>query len=134
MSHLVRRVRAPPAPPRAQGIDVVHWQHDDMFCLWFRDDQQTPLRAQALALVERVRDITLSPQVRVYLGDRTRFRLTVLDADTTFHDIAGRPGLGIHPLGADQWSPLNGDLTVHVFDDVPHHDSLYQRRARNSYW
>ena len=129
-----RRICAPAETIDGLGIEVIYWEHDRMECMYIRDDMQTPLRAQAVAKIQRRRGITLSPRARVYLGDRTRFRLTVLDADTTLHDIADRPACGIHPVGAHAWLPLDGHLTVHVFDYIPHNDSLYLRRHRNNHW
>ena len=134
-----RRIHAPPETPRGIGVEVIHWEHSRMTYWWFDDDQQTPIRAQALAVIERCRHIALSPDVRVYLGDRTRFRLSALDAVTTIDDITDRPDLGIHlvwqPLeGHLGWQPLEGHLTVHVFDDAAHHDSLFLRRRRDNFW
>ncbi len=113
-------------------ILVSHWQYNGVDTGVLVDDQETPLREQAIALVEQWQRATLSPGVRVYLGDRTPFVLTVLHADTTLDDIREQPG--IHPLGAHAWRPLDGGLTVHVFDYTPHHDALYIRRRRNNYW
>jgi len=132
-----RRIHAPEETFHGAGVElveVIYWEHDNMSFWNIHNDDQTPLRAQAIACVERRRAITLSPAARTYLGDRTRFRLTVLDADTTLDDIANRPACGIHPVGADGWLPLDGHLTVHVFDYTPHHDSLYLRRMRNNCW
>ena len=134
MSHLARRIRVPPARAyiHALRVDLTYWQHNGQSTGGLGDDEETPLRAQAIALVEQWHQTTLSPDVRVYLGDNTPFQLTVLDPDATLDDIRDQPG--IHPLGAHAWRPRNGHLTVHVFDYVPHHDSLYLRRMRNNCW
>ena len=135
MSNIARRrIHAPQQTPRPVSIEVIYWEHDRMEFMFLHGAGPFLLRAQAIARIEQRRAITLSPDVRVYLGDRTRFRLTVLDADTTLDDIADRPACGIHPVGADGWQPLDGHLTVHVFDYTPHHDSLYLRRMRNNCW
>ena len=130
-----RRIPAPQMQYNpALQVTVSYWEYNMKHTGGFQDDQETPLRAQVIAWTERHNDITLSPRVRVYLGDDTPFELTVLSADTTLDDILARPGSGIHPVGAHGWMPLDGQMTVHVFDYAPDHNCLYMQRFRNAYW
>jgi hypothetical protein len=128
-----RRISAPQRESFNPALHVLvsYWQHNSVSTGILVDDQQAPLRAQAIALVQAWNRVTLSPGVRVYLGDDTPFVLTALYADTTLDDIRVR--WVIHPLGAHGWRPLNGQLTVHVFDYTPHHDALYIRHRHHNY-
>jgi len=115
-------------------VMVVYWKLNSRSTSWLDFDDNLPLRAQVITVINSEQRITLPADVRVCLGDETPFRLTELDSETSLADIRARTG--IHRTVAGHWVPPNGKLRVHVWPTycTDNANSLFMRQYRNGDW